>query len=241
MTTRAEATERVTCQATAWLWHSRGCRAIAREAGLSLAGGITTPWSGRWRIDLAAASVRSRSVRTYIVEVKGTAQDLTRERIAGIESRAGRYHSKWHHEHFARDHELWVACGDLKTGWLAHGDVPEHWGVAVFDEQGKMTVLRKAPRSIEHDIGDACVRDAFIALAEVQTSEQMPRAFNVRNVRKHGMPWERLLNEGWAEERFWTRDNKDTQMEMFHAEKSEDRPQQVDPRRRRRSSSLTGR
>ncbi len=213
MAKRAEATERVTCQATAWLWHSRKCRAIAREVGLGIGGDITTPWSGRWRIDLAAASVRSRRVHTYIVEVKGTAQDLARERIGDVDNKADRWHSKWHHEDFAKRNELWVACGDMKTGWLASGDVPEHWGVIVFDEQGKTTVIRKVEDAAVHDIDDAHVRSSFIALAEVQTSEQMPRAFNARNVRRHGQPWERLLNEGWAEDRFWTRDNN--QQEMF--------------------------
>lgn len=209
MAKRAEATERVTCQATAWLWHRRKARAIAREAGLAHSGVITTPWSGKWRIDLAAAAVTSRSVRTFIVEVKGTAQDLVRERIADVDDGPARWHSKWHHAHFAKDHELWIACGDLKTGWIAHGDVPEHWGVIVFDAEGKTSVLRKIEKPPAHDIDDACVRDTFMALADVQTAEQMPRAFNARRL---GAPWERLVESGWAEDRFWMRDNN--QMEL---------------------------
>lgn len=213
MSKRAEATARVTCQVAAWLWHARKCRAIARECGLTWSGDLSTPWSGRWRVDVAGCVVSGRSLHTYVVEVKGTTEDLRRERVADAKSPVERLRSKWHHEHFARDHDLWVACGDLKTGWIAHGDVPEHWGVMVFDDAGKATVLRKAPRPQRHELNSAPAQSALVALAEVQTAEGLPRFFNARGVQRHGQPWERLMREGWAEDRLWTRDND--QMEMF--------------------------
>lgn len=207
--TRAEETARVTCQVAAWLWHARKCRAIARECGLTWSGDLSTPWGGHWRVDVAGCAVDGQSLKTYIVEVKGTLEDFRRERVASCDVRR----SKWHREHFANQHELWLACGDLKTGWIAYGDVPEHWGVMVFDDKGKTTVLRKAPKAQRHGVASAEAATAMRALAEVQTAEGLPRFFNARSVQRHGQPWERLMAEGWAENRLWTRDNE--QMEMF--------------------------
>jgi hypothetical protein len=206
---RAEATERVTCQAAAWLWSRRKCRVLAREVGLSYAGKITTAWGGQWRVDLAGCQHAGRGVFTYLVEVKGTLADLRRERIAD-----GNRRDKWHRPEFGAGHELWIACGDIKTGWIAYGDVPEHWGVVVFDDQGRTTVLRKVAYEPGRFLPWDQAADQLLALCQVQTAATMPSAFNARRVADHGQPWERLLADGWAhEDRDWISDNK--QMEMF--------------------------
>lgn len=212
METRAEATERVTCQAAAWLWHQRECRALMREAGLSYGGVITTAWGGHWRVDLVGLRIAEDSLRAYVIEVKGAYADLAREKIAEPLVHAN---SKWHQEHMAKDMELWCACGDLKTGWVAVGDVPEHWGVIVFPAgDGRPEVLRKPERAARHALDSGFSVHALSAAACVQTAERMPRAFNSRRFKTP--PWKRLRAEGWYEDREWTRDNE--QMEIFDGE-----------------------
>lgn len=215
--TRAEATQRVTCQVAAWLWHTRGCRAMARELGIRLDGSLSTAWNGKWRVDMAGVSEDLGKTTSYVIEVKGTHEDLARENVASVHPKLT-FHSKWHQPEFAKLHELWLACGDIRTGQAAVSDVPGHWGVMVFArDHGRATVLRR-PSRVAHDVGSPCTSNTWRAIAQVATAEDMPAFFNAR---RKIQPWQALLNVGYAGESVSAkRDNK--QISLFEAFEAND-------------------
>lgn len=220
--TRSEATDRVTAQAGTWLW-KRGCRAMTREAGLTDSGHITTAWGGRWRVDLVGVVPDNERWRGYVVEVKGTFADFSREKIYDQRNNRHWSRSKWHRPEFARINELWLACGDLKTAWAAKVDVPEHWGIILFPVDGKVKVMRKpVPGPVKTDKKEMYMDMA--AIAKVTTSLLLPSFFNSPS-QKGKSQWERLIDSDWyrslpaSEEDGLVSDNK--QMEMFSAESPE--------------------
>jgi hypothetical protein len=205
----------VTCEAAAWLWHRRKCRALATEIGLHwTTGALATPWESIWRVDLVGCEEKYGHFRTICVEVKGSYADLAREDIERDDlPMARKMRSKWHNQDIARAHELWVAVGDIKTMHVAVADIPEHWGVILFADDNKITVGRKAIKPPAHTATSDFARECWRAMAKVQTTTRLPTFFNSR---RHN-PGQRLLDGGWHEERLWIRDN--AQVDAFTEEK----------------------
>ncbi len=192
--TRREATERTTAAAAWWLWSARGARSLGLEVGVNYQGHLTTPWHGRWRVDLVGVCRRGRNAlrvtgwRVVVVEVKGTKADLAREDTAVF---------KWTLD--IPGCELWVACGDEATGMLATKNVPAHWGVVVFPQGGKRHVVRKPAFDEDLHPGDFRAMDAFRAIAEVNTAQRLPTAVNVLKSRGGDKAVvDRLFADGWS-------------------------------------------
>jgi hypothetical protein len=157
-----ERTDAHTRLALAWLWHRRGCRALAEEVGVYASGRVCRVADGRWRVDVVGSArkpSRRRASdgwqwRVDVVEVKGHRADWMREaRVLAREPEHVRsVRSKWHAlaegaGGRAGAPGLWllvshdVADADLKL-------LPVEWGVLRADAYAvEVEVVRDCARA----------------------------------------------------------------------------------------------
>lgn len=137
---RKQATLSVTALGHAWLWHKRGCRAMADELGVWGRLGVARlgPGGGAlWRADLAGVAKRGNSYRLDILEVKGTREDLRREDLGA---------GKWLWSRGITGAALWVLMGeDLRPEDYAA--VPAHWGLLQAAEDNTVVKTLRRPKS----------------------------------------------------------------------------------------------
>lgn len=156
MSTRTDATARVTALVAAWLWRQRNARAIALEVGLCPVQGLVAPARGRWRVDIAAVTVEDSAEGVHIVEVKGTPEDLAREDLAV---------GKWKLDYAEKRMHPWLAV-DASMRAVA----PPGWGLLIVSDR---VAVVKQPANVATNYHDA-VPSAYRAISEVLTAQRLP-------------------------------------------------------------------
>jgi hypothetical protein len=158
---RRDGTRLVTHAIGHWLWR-KGARAIAWEVGLHKSQGLTCPWHGHWRVDLAAC-VGSESI--HVVEVKGSKEDLSRENLGS---------GKWQVDFPALGITPWLAVVEGLESALS---APVGWGVLSVSPDGLVREIRSQKTKARPSELDFFRANS--ALAQVLTAQYMPTLFSV--------------------------------------------------------------
>ena len=130
MSKRTDGTDMVTATMFSWLWRRR-CRIMAGEVGLTTAGRFSTPLKGKWRIDVVGVVGK----RVFLIEVKGSKADLTREKMD---------RGKWTLDYGRFVIMPWLAVVDDASDRCLEM-APDGWGVISVKDYGEVSILRKPP------------------------------------------------------------------------------------------------
>lgn len=196
MSSRAEGTNLVTCAVAAWLWR-QGARTIVAEVGLHATRGLSRPWHGRWRVDIAAAVAREGVETLHVIEVKGSAADIAREDLGT---------GKWVLDFARLGVNPWLAVADTvaPAHWQA---LPAAWGVMQVSGDRRVRLIREPADKVDHSVWQPNdnVTHAYRALAEVLTAQSLPSMMG----RSHAQLVAALDDAGWQRPwRQWSPDGR---------------------------------
>ena len=173
---RTDATARVTSAVVLWAW-KRKARAVALEVGVSPTRGLTTPWRGRWRADVAfiVEGQAGKSAQVSIVEVKSSTADLRRETHFAKASTNDRRPNKWTIDLTRFGVQQWLAI-DASVAVAHYAELPAHWGVLRVTAHA-VKIERQAAGGM--DASPMNEISAWKALAQIHSLQRLPKMAKV--------------------------------------------------------------
>jgi len=144
---------------------------------------LTTPWSGRWRVDVVGMVKASGQMWPWLIEVKGTSADLRREDMTM---------GKWQLDYSGHGIWPWVSV----ARGMDFSQVPGSWGILTTSLDGLETRITRRPETPE---GQPNLLQCYLALASVQTTYNLPSMYG-RHSRRYVVE---KLGEYARPLRFW--------------------------------------